>query len=109
LVWFFVSGHFDLFLNCGLLISTFSLVLATFYFVQDTPCFSARVLILSDFLIVIIIFVVQGRLGFAARDTISLLNPPSKIDELAAIRAERSMGIIFPLRFTMTGWALDPK
>jgi hypothetical protein len=64
---------------------------------------------LSDFLIVIIIFLIQGRLGFAARDTISLLSPPPKIDELAAIGAERSMGIIFPLSFSVTGWALDPK
>src|SRR5215468_10758645 len=73
------------------------------------PCSFARVLILSNFLIVIIIFVIQGRLGFAARDTISLLSPPPKIDELAAIGAERSMGIIFPLCFSVTGWALDPK
>src|SRR5215510_16100882 len=64
---------------------------------------------LSDFLIVIILFAIQGSLGFAARDTISLLSPPSKINELAAIRAERSMGIIFPLSFTVTGWALYPK
>src|SRR5215471_17110354 len=73
------------------------------------PCSFARVLILSNFLIVIIVFVIQGRLGFATRDTISLLSPPPKIDELAAIGAERSMGIIFPLSFSVTGWALDPK
>src|SRR5215813_7002794 len=72
-------------------------------------CLFAPVLISSDFLIVIIVFVIQWRLSFATRDTISLLSPPSKIDELAAIRAERSMGIIFPLSFTVTGWALDPK
>jgi hypothetical protein len=64
---------------------------------------------LSDFFIAIIIFVIRGRLGFAARDTISLLSPPSEINQLAAIRTERSMGIIFPLSFTMTVWALDPK
>jgi hypothetical protein len=64
---------------------------------------------LSDFFIDIIIFVIRGRLGFAARDTISLLSPPSEINQLAAIRAERSIGIIFPLGFTATGWALDPK
>src|SRR5262249_47717820 len=80
-----------------------------FYFAQDMPCSFARVLILSNFLIVIIVFVIQGRLGFAARDTISLLSPSPKIDELAAIGAERSMGIVFPFSLTVTGWALDPK
>src|SRR5262244_4448728 len=73
------------------------------------PCPFARVLILSNFLIVIIIFVIQGRVGFGARDAISLLSPSPEIDELAAVGAEGPMGIIFPLSLTVTCWALDPK
>src|SRR5262245_21227799 len=73
------------------------------------PCPFARVLILSNFLVVISIFVIQGRFGFAARDAISLRCPSPKIDQLAAVGAEGPMGIIFPLCFSVTGWALDPK
>ena len=73
------------------------------------PCPFAPALILSDFLIVIIIFVIEGRLGFAVRDAISLLSPSPEIDELAAVGAEGPMGIILPLSFSVTGWALDPK
>jgi hypothetical protein len=57
----------------------------------------------------IVIIDIRFRIQFLSRYAIPFFGPRSKIDELAAIGTERSIGIIFPLRFAVTGGALDPK
>jgi hypothetical protein len=59
------------------------------------PSFAASLVVIS---------VIPGRLKFLAGNAIALLRPGAKIDEPAAIRAERTMRVILPRRFFAASW-----